>query len=59
VEIDVMGTQVRRINMMETDDLNSAITDLSDNMLAGDFELKSTFVVEEHLVLIYQNSRRD
>ena len=52
-----MFTEVRRIDMSQSQDLAKEISTLSDNMLAGGFALAATFTVGEDLVLIYQKSK--
>jgi hypothetical protein len=49
-----MSTQVRRIDLAQVNDLNAAIVNLSDAMLAGGFRLVSTFVFQMQLTLVYQ-----
>lgn len=49
-----MDTQVRRIEMDATDDLARAIEATSNNMLAGDYRVASTFVVGSSLIIVYQ-----
>lgn len=49
-------TKVKRIDMSQTSDLDQAIIDMCT--LAGeDFELSSSFVFENQLVLIFQASK--
>lgn len=52
-----MHTQVRRIDLSQVSDLAGTIANLGDNMLAGGFQLASTFVFEAQLILIFQKQR--
>ena len=47
-------TKIRRIELNNVQDLNSAITDLCDVMDSADFKLVATFVYQLELVLIFQ-----
>lgn len=49
-----MTTEVRRIEMQNEADLNSAIINLCNAMSINDFKLASTFVFRTQLVLIFQ-----
>ncbi len=47
-------TEVRRINMTTTGNLNQAIVDLCDTMAGAGLKLSSSFVVGNELILVFQ-----
>jgi hypothetical protein len=49
-----MSTEVRRIDMTQSQNLANDITLLCNNMLAGKFQLASTFVQGTQLILVFQ-----
>ena len=50
-----MQTEIRRIDLGSTDDLNQEIKNLCLGMGAGGYKLISTFIYQTHLVLIFQS----
>ena len=47
-------TQVRRVDLAATSDLEAEIQNLCTNMAAGGYRLASSFVYPTQLVLIFQ-----
>lgn len=47
-------TEVRRIDLAATGDLEQAIKDLSENMAVGGYRLAATFVYGSQLLLVFQ-----
>jgi hypothetical protein len=49
-----MTTELRRIDLTTTANLQKAVSDLCTNMAAGGLKLVSTFVFQTELILIFQ-----